>query len=416
MLVKAMLIKKIIIVGSLLSFSLLNVGCSQNVSNSEIKQSNNVVDELSVALSDNTNDDAEQLYPLAISSLSPQLSKNGIYPVGVKTLTIVNPKQLDPISKTLKDRPLKIELWYPSNKNFTHNKLKTIYKNQTKLGSPFTIQANAYRDVKINHTEDSKYPLIVLSHGYTGYRTLMFYLAEHLASHGFIVASIDHTVSTTAEIDVINAPFACFVSTLLNRSSDQQFTSNYFINKDLFLSKVIDKNNVGLIGYSMGGFGAINTIGGCYSFNEQTTAMFTGIKDPEKIKAVMPILNSCAGGQYANAVVNKNWKAAMVFAPWGSQHGLFDLKKVQAITTPIMYLAGNLDDVSDYQSIKSLYNNTGSNKKYLLTYENARHNIAPHPAPQASYKNAIDLGHYIESAWDTIKLNNINNPTTESVR
>ncbi|MDZ7869236.1 MAG: hypothetical protein U5L02_08540 [Rheinheimera sp.] len=31
-------------------------------------------------------------------------------------------------------------------------------------------------------------PVVVISHGYTGYRSLMFYLAEHLASHGYIVA------------------------------------------------------------------------------------------------------------------------------------------------------------------------------------------------------------------------------------
>lgn len=158
----------------------------------------------------------------------------------------------------------------------------------------------------------------------------------------------------------------------------------------------------------MGGYGAVNTIGGCYHFNEQTGSKFTGIKDQKKIKKVIQILNSCAGGQYANVVVDKKWKATMAFAPWGSQFGLFNNDKVKTITTPIMYVAGDLDDVSDYKSIKTLYNQTGSENKYLLTYKNARHNVAPHPAPSASYANAIDMGHYIESSWSSIKLNSIN--------
>lgn len=398
-----MLIKNILVSFTLLSASLVIVGCSQSLAKND---TGNTLANKIIKNDDYVN--AEQLYPQVDASIAPELSVKGDYPVGVKTLTIVNPRQLDPVSQTLKDRELKIEVWYPSDKSFVQNTPKTVYKNQTKLGLPFSLKANAYRDVEVHSTEAAKYPLIVLSHGYTGYRTLMFYLGEHLASHGYIVASIDHTDSTTAEIDVKKAPYGGFVSTLLNRSRDQQFTSNYFTTSDNFLSKVINTENVGLIGYSMGGYGAVNTIGGCYNFNETTASMFTGIKDPEQIKKIIPVLNSCAGGQYANAVVSNKWKAAMAFAPWGSQHGLFNPESVKSIETPIMYLSGDLDDISDYKSIKGLYNQTGSKNKYLLTYENARHNIAPHPAPSATYANSIDMGHYIEGSWSTINLNNIN--------
>ena len=45
---------------------------------------------------------------------------------------------------------------------------------------------------------------------------------------------------------------------------------------------------------------------------------------------------------------------------------------------------------------------------FLLVYENARHNIAPHPAPRIAYQNDTDLGHYYEPSWSTEKLNRIN--------
>ena len=103
---------------------------------------------------------------------------------------------------------------------------------------PFALQGNATRDAEVNNLTGQPFPLVVLSHGYTGYRTIMFYLAEHLASHGYIVAALDHTDSTNAEVDIVNAPFSGFFSTLLNRSRDQQFALDYFTNTDNFVSDV----------------------------------------------------------------------------------------------------------------------------------------------------------------------------------
>jgi predicted dienelactone hydrolase len=385
------------------SLSILMFGCSNNIQDvkSDISQSA-VIENSDKAIFDQ----ADQLYKSYSSEVTPEFSSKGEYNVGVKTIEITNPAQLDATTQTLKDRKLTIEVWYPTG---SQSKSKTVYKNETRTGIPFTIQADAYRDTDVLiENADSQYPVIVLSHGYTGYRTIMFYLGEHLASHGYIVASIDHTDSTNAEVDMKNSPFSGFVSTLLNRSRDQQFTLNYFTESDNFLSQAVDKQNAGLIGYSMGGFGAINTIGGCYNFNEQTGATFTGLKDPKQIQQAVGLLNSCAAGQYKDVTVDKKWKAAMAFAPWGGQHGLFNAKALSSITTPVLYVGGDLDDVSGYEGIKSLYNQTGSENKYLLTYKNARHNVAPHPAPVVSYGSELDIGHYLEPAWSSITLNNTN--------
>ncbi len=67
----------------------------------------------------------------------------------------------------------------------------------------------------------------------------------------------------------------------------------------------------------MGGYGAVNTIGGCYNFTDTTRSTFTGIKDSEQVKKVMALLNSCAGGQYQNVQVDSKWQAVIAMAPWG---------------------------------------------------------------------------------------------------
>lgn len=347
---------------------------------------------------------SEQLYR-PIEAVTPALATTGQYPVGVQTLTIVNPNQLNVNTRQTGDRSLVVEVWYPAAATETLKPAR--YENQTRLGKHFSLLGSAYRDAPLLQ-KDKKTPLVVISHGYTGYRTLMFYLAEHLASHGYIVAAIDHTDSTNAEVDAVNAPTAGFPSTLYNRSRDQQFTLDYLTSQPTFLTAQIDSENAGLIGYSMGGYGVVNTIGGCYQFSNAAIADFTGTKDAREIAAIAKLFNSCAGGQYQNIRVNKKWRAAVAIAPWGNQHGVFDADALATINTPVLYIAGEYDDISDYGSIKRLFETTGGAHTYLLTYSSARHNIAAHPAPAVALDNETDFGHYFEPAWHTEQLNAIN--------
>lgn len=348
---------------------------------------------------------AEQLYPPLTTDVLPELAGAGAFAVGVKTVTVVDAARFDPATQSIKARPLTLEIWYPAVKDPAQQ--KTSYKNQSRSGASFQLQASAMRDVPVRKG-DEKYPLVVLSHGYTGYRTIMFYLGEHLASHGYIVAAIDHTDSTNAEIDMKTAPFAGFLSTLLNRSRDQQFVLEQLRQTPALTESQLDSTRAAVIGYSMGGFGALSTIGACYDFNTQTTAAFTGLKDQAQISALQKLLNSCAGGQYDKTEPDAAWQAAIALAPWGGQHQLFSASSLAKLTVPVLYVAGDLDDISGYDGITSLYQKTGSSNKYLLTYRNARHNIAPHPAPAAASSNELDIGHYYEPAWSTRTLNETN--------
>lgn len=362
---------------------------------------------------------AEQLYQPQPAQMQPQLAATGKQQVGVTSLRITNPAQLNLLTQQKQDRELLLELWYPAEKTLPTGALAqpATYDNMTKSHQPFRIQANALRDAKAK--TDQKYPLVVLSHGYVGYRTLMFYLAEHLASHGYVVAAIDHPQSTNAEVDAIKAPYAGFPATLHHRSRDQQFVLSYFRQHPKALEGVINTDAAAVIGYSMGGYGAINTVGGCFNFTEQSVQAFTGSKDQAANAALKQLLNSCAGGQYpktaAELKVDPAWKAAIAIAPWGGQHKLFSAEALAAIKVPMLYFAGDQDDVSGYEGMQWLYNQTGrqdsrnsSNSKYMLTYHNARHNIAPHPAPAVARQNKLDFAHYHDASWSAQSINDIN--------
>lgn len=350
----------------------------------------------------------ESLYSNATHpDMLPALSTVGKYTVGVKTRIHNNTAYVNPLTQT-QGRNLTLEVWYPTQKE---TRLST-YTNELRSGKVFSIRGHAFRDAPFD--DSGQWPLIVLSHGYTGYRTIMFYLGEHLASHGYVVVGIDHTDSTNADVDVNNAPFAGFMSTLLHRSRDQQtildaFSDAAFVQKVFIKETLWQAEKAGVIGYSMGGYGAINTIGGCFNFPEALLGQFLQTDDSSQITGIKSVLDTCSAGQsHAQYTIDPKWKAMIAIAPWGGQHRLFQETDLAKVTVPSLFMSGDHDDVSNYAGIQSIYNAMKSNDAYFLTYVNARHNIAPHPAPSNAWDAEIDFGHYYESAWSNERLNHIN--------
>ena len=93
-------------------------------------------------------------------------------------------------------------------------------------------------------------PLIIHSHGIVSNRTEMAYLAESLASHGYLVAATDYplTSGSTAgganAADVVNQPadISFLIDSLLGMRDGQKPFSGR-----------IDESRIGLSGYSLGG-------------------------------------------------------------------------------------------------------------------------------------------------------------------
>ncbi len=344
---------------------------------------------------------------------APELAPRGAYGVGVRTLKLVHPAQLDVLhakdgKSPLYDRPLTLEIWYPASSPANKTALVTYEEvlgrsNEPKRPLvPFTFTGRASRDAEPD-VSGGVYPLVIVSHGYPGSRLLMTYLTENLASKGYVVVAIDHTESTYRDL-------AGFPSTLLNRSLDDLFVLNEMARlskktSNSFLASLLDANNTALIGYSMGGYGALNVVGAGYSpgllkLFGQTTGGSTAL-EPRTI----------ASSTY-KASLDSRIKAVVAFAPWGMDKGVWDAAGLAGITTPTLLVAGSKDDVSGYdKGVKAIYDGAINADRYLLTYVNARHNVAPNPPPAASLKPGVvpeEYMHFAEPAWNEERINNIN--------
>ena len=355
---------------------------------------------------------AEQLYTIQ-PPVTPELALAGPYNVGVKTITATDDERLNTDNfLTSTSRSLVLEVWYPAKLSEEYlRQTKATYKDVTRLQQPFELQGEAYRNADAVNGID--FPLILLSHGFSGYRTQMFYLGEHLASHGYVVVGIDHTGSTNAEMTDEAKWASGGINAFYNRARDHKFVLNFLSKQDnsVFASDskfLVDTDNAAIVGYSMGGFGAINTVGGCYTFSA-TNLKQIGV--PSILASLLPLrLNSCFAGEEE---LDPRWKAVQVFSPWGGELDVHDAKSMKKITVPMFYVAGDQDNTSGFENgIKKLFKQTGSADKYMMVYKNARHNIAGHPPPAIAFNTDFELGHYFEPSWKIETLNRVNKHMT----
>ena len=344
---------------------------------------------------------------------APELSARGEYKVGVRTLDFINKNQVDVLKSKdgvdpFYDRPLKVEVWYPAV--LTANEKEIVMYDQV-IGQfndpkrpliPFTFLGRASREAMPLKTGGS-FPLIIVSHGYTGSRFLLTYLTENLASKGYVVVAIDHTESTFADA-------AGFTSTLVNRAKDDLFILNKIAelgkpNSKSFLSGLVDAEHTALIGYSMGGYGALNAAGAGYS--KTALALFTNFSGGSKALEVLT-----TGHPDFIASYDQRIKAVVAFAPWGMERGIWDDEGLQGLKVPTFFVAGSQDDISGYEKgIKAIYVGSLNADRYLLTYQNARHNVAPNPPPPESLTPGLHFDEYYRYAdpvWSEERINNIN--------
>jgi predicted dienelactone hydrolase len=344
---------------------------------------------------------------------APDLAIRGDYPVGVRTLDLVNNDQVDILNSKegrdpLYNRPLTIEIWYPAqlpsntNASVTYDEFMGTAGDSLRPLIPFTFEGRAERDA-LPITSDGSFPLVVVSHGYVGSRYLMTYLTENLASKGYVVVAIDHTDSTFKDANA-------FYSTLLNRSKDIRFIINTMaaLSKnggDEFLSGLVDVNNTAIVGYSMGGYGVLNVAGAGYS--DALTQFFGGMTGGSS--AIRVLANSNPGFQ---KLADSRIKAVVAFAPWGMERGVWDSEGLKGLKTPTFFVAGSQDDISGYEKgIKAIYEGAVNADRYLLTYKNARHNVAPNPPPKEALAPGLNINEYYryaDATWDQRRINNIN--------
>lgn len=229
------------------------------------------------------------------------IKPTGEYQVEAVTYTYTDTKRIETYINTGENRKLNVKLWYPKNTNGT-------------------------------------YPLIVFSHGALGIKKSNETLYNELASHGYIVCSIDHTYQCLYTTDenghttYVDKGFMKELNTDNPESNKQQSYENYqkwmkirtddinFV-IDYILAeaenkvadsvyKLVDRAKIGVMGHSLGGSAALgigrirNDVSAVIALESPFMCDIEGVKDEKFIftdkKYPVPVLNVYSDSSWSN--------------------------------------------------------------------------------------------------------------------
>lgn len=215
---------------------------------------------------------------------------SGRYSIGTRTYDLVDSSRQAVYSDELNEnRKIRYQVWYPIDDTDGYEKSKWIQDGKaltrqlaTNMHLPFfmldhtnLIDSNSYIDAPISKNLES-YPIVIISHGWLGFREIHTDFGEELASNGYIAVSIDHTYGSQA-VKFEDGTVAYLKPEAL---PDADSTSNFAkhanklvrtygedvismmdelenLNNTLEFKEKLDLEKIGLLGHSTGGGGNV---------------------------------------------------------------------------------------------------------------------------------------------------------------
>jgi hypothetical protein len=124
--------------------------------------------------------------------------------------------------------------------------------------------------------------------------------------------------------------------------------------------------------------------------------------------AIAPLLSG--NGSY-EAGRPTNLKALVLFAPFGGALPLraWTPESLTSINVDTLFISGDQDDVVNHTGgVRWLFENLSGAGRDLLTYQNARHNIAMNPTPSQVRHLFVYRERFDEPVWRSDRLQAIN--------
>jgi predicted dienelactone hydrolase len=226
-----------------------------------------------------------------------QLSEpSGPYPVGTTTTTIVDDSREDPYRDDGAPRRLALQLWYPASVRAESapspwieqpGELASVAAEwldlpSFALGHLGLVTSHATRDVPIASGDGR--PLVLYSHVWSGFRNVHSTQLESLASHGYVVAAVDHAPGSLAALHpggevvpiepealptgVPEEQYEAASELLLTTFADDLGSVLAHVVDDERFDGRVDTRRIAMIGHSTGGGAAILACGrepGCHA-------------------------------------------------------------------------------------------------------------------------------------------------------
>lgn len=292
----------------------------------------------------------------------------------------------------LEERHLKVRIWYPAENSPSLRRASYVHSFQGPGQPPVEITMPGIAVAGAPPLSATRFPLVVMSHGFNGWNTQFSILGETLASHGYIVASIDHgDVPITSKSSFLLS----FANVLLGRVQDQrQVLTRLLADADALH---INAEKVALLGYSMGGYGALATAGASYDPASTTIG---------RLPAAARDAVTTSAPEIAAKI-----DVLVVLAPWGGQPDsrVWTSESLTRITAPTLIIDGDHDDVVNFgEGVSWIFDQMRGADRNMLVFRDARHNIVGNPVP-STVATAFPVIEFMnEPVWRQDRINMIN--------
>ncbi len=238
-----------------------------------------------------------------------------------------------------------------------------------------TISADIYLPQGLT----SPAPLIVISHGLASNPDTWQYLSQHLASHGFAVAALEHPFTGSRD-------FAAFLSGLSKAPQTEEAVQRPYdvkylldaleekVKSDLRWRDRLNPEQVGLIGHSLGGYTVFTLAGAQLNFNKinQECSVAEPNVSSLNISKILQCRFSALDANHIN-LSDRRIRAALALNPLGGST-LLGKEGMQTIKIPIAIFASG-DDLFTPAVSEQFFPFVWltSANKYLVTFPKGTH-------------------------------------------
>jgi predicted dienelactone hydrolase len=204
-----------------------------------------------------------------------------------------------------------------------------------------------------------RFPLVVLSHGTGGSSSMMAWLAQSLASHGYIVAAVNHPGNNALE-DYTAEGFLLW----WERARDLTTVIDHLL-KDSEFGRRIDSRRIGAAGFSLGGYTMIEIAGARTDptlFRDFCRTHHAAIcKDPEEFPGLFArwtdLENSSPDFRRATSRASASYRDRRIRAVFAIAPALgpaFTPASLRQVSIPVAIVAGGDDQIVDIASNATL--------------------------------------------------------------
>ncbi|AXB44984.1 alpha/beta hydrolase family protein [Amycolatopsis albispora] len=216
----------------------------------------------------------------ASPDFTPRLPKTtGALPVGKTVMHLVDWSRPDTWVPSAGSRELMVSVFHPT---FVPHGRRAQYMTPLeselllKDGEITSLPYDLFSRTKMNSVADAspmgRWPLVVLSPGFTKPRATLSGLAEDLASHGFVVAVVDHTyenVATTFPDGRVTECVACEITrtpetadAFWKKLADGRAADVSFVIDSLLADwgRFVDGSRIAMAGHSVGGASSVHAM------------------------------------------------------------------------------------------------------------------------------------------------------------